>query len=130
MGGENECTIPKTKAVASDKTHIEELRLHHQGDEVHVHDDKANLRFCYKGKRAFQLGTDAFIRRQHEYQVGTILVVVGADSAAKGRHAADLVYTRQEDGWTMKLVERGTVKGKEVICDPVISKLDDFIQRL
>ena len=131
MGGMNETEIPKTAARGKDAgAAIGTLRPHTNNDEVHFHDDAGGLRFAYPGVRTFQVGMDAFLRfQQHNFAPGDVCVVRGkADGGS--RKAADLVLTRKEEGWEIGLAPVGEVKEAYAIVDPVISSLDDFVQRI
>ena len=131
MGGMNETEIPKTTTRAQKAgTQVGSLRSHTNNDEVHFHDDQNNMRFAYSGVRTFQVGMDAFLRfQQHYFAPGDVCLVRGLADAGS-RIAADLVLTRNEDGWEISLSPAGSTKEGYAIVDPVLSSLDDFVQRL
>ena len=127
MGGEAETKIPSGSADAS----IETLRFHASGDEVHAHDDKAGLKFTYKGRRAFSLGMDRMIGTLTHEEGSTPFVVQGEDGAQGSRQAADLLFERKKDGWKPRLVPKGSrTTGVRIVCDKNLAMLDDFIHRI
>jgi hypothetical protein len=104
----DEVAVPKvgssTSSVGSGCT-IGKLRLQaYMKDEVHVHDDENNLVFVYKGKRAFQLGIDIFLKQQFIFKIGQECVIKGEKTVKAGVDAADLVLTRNISNWSMSLV--------------------------
>jgi hypothetical protein len=127
MGGMAETTVANGKAEAGE---INDLRLHYNDklDEIHFHDDKAGLKFVFKGRRAFVLGMNRFLNAVCNSD--NIYMVVG-DVGHKG--AADLFIEMAGDEWKFSLVEKGkaTRTADAVIpCDRNLAKLDDFLQRI
>ena len=99
-------------------------------DEVHIHDDEAGLCFVYKGKRSFQLGVDMFIRNQHQVPENATCLIKGETISKTKQAAADVVLCRDGYRWNISLVPAGSAVAKVLICDRVISALDDFAQQI
>jgi hypothetical protein len=136
----DEVAVPKvgssTSSIGSGCT-IGKLRLQaYMKDEVHVHDDENNLVFVYKGKRAFQLGIDMFLKQQFTFKPGQKCVIKGEKKVKAGVDAADLVLTRNIGNWSMSLVKSGTLDAtpdagnNAVVADEVLGILDEFVQRI
>ena len=124
----DEVKTPKSVSKADGVVDFGELRLqsYKTEDEIHIHDDKAGLKFVYKGKRQFQLGMDLFVKSQHLYDFGQVVVVYGDDG-----HNSDLMLRKLNFGWEMSLVDKKDLRTyDDVICDKVIAILDDFVQRI
>ena len=127
MGGIAETTLPNGKAGASE---IDNLRLHYNEglDEIHFHDDKAGLKFVFKGRRAFVLGMNRFLNGVHD---SDNIYMVAGESGHKG--ASDLFINMGGDECEFSLVEKGkATETADVIiaCDKNLAKLDDFLQRI
>lgn len=132
-GNKSEVEVPKADAVANEvKVGKDKIRLQeYEKGEIHAHDDDAGLCFVYKQRRAFALGMDTFLKTQHTHAAGAVCVVHGEKSKPSKGSAGDLVLTRKPEGWEMSIAAAGTVpQPYSVLCDPIINKLDEFLQRL
>lgn len=131
MGGQagTDMKIPNG-AEGSD---IGDLRFHADDkglDEVHVHDDKAGLKFLFKGRRAFSLGMERLLAAIPKEEEGIPFIVHGE---AGHKSAADLLFERKKDGWKLRLVPKGSRTTRfpiRVACDKNLALLDDFIHRI
>lgn len=129
---DNTLNIPKN-APTSIGNMLDQLRLqsYKDKDEIHIHDDANKAVFVYKGKTAFAYSMDFWLRNQYQFKVGDVCVMAGDILSSHGNSApSDLVMTRLADRWNIELKPCGTVKGSHLIGDPVLTKLDQFVQRI
>lgn len=136
MGGnKSEMEVPQAQAPVSETTvgkgKGKVVLQEYDKGEVHAHDRDAGLCFVFKQRRSFALGMDTFLKVQHTYPVGAVCVVYGDKGKPSNGDPADLVLTRNPEGWEMSVLPAGTVpQPHSVLVDPVMTKLDEFLQRL
>lgn len=123
--------LPQVQAKDGPTAKLGAFRTHadYGADEFHVHDDKSGQRFCMAGIRRWEVSARDFLRTYHFFQIGTVVVFCG-ESKGKKHKNCDLVFTRTDNGaWVASLEECGSVTGNVHMGDPVITALDELVQR-
>lgn len=102
-------------------------------DEIHVHDDKNNTCFVWKGSRSFRIAWQQLLQEFAFLDDGEILGVIGETSLGEGstRKAGVLVFENVKGIFelTVEAYDAQEVYDKEVRKQPVLQEIDEWVER-